>query len=409
MKTMYPGTFQPAERAVEALFLEEEVSDARLALLMNDASIDQILALDVSLKIIAWNRACEEATGIPRAEAMGKLLCSIWPQIVELPKMMEALVMALKGLKSFVPWESGTYREGYFEHHFIPLKSSGGAMGVLVIIHDVAHRVKAEQELQRLNQELLRKARELRDKTAELISFNWIASHDLKEPLRKIYTFIEMVATREGLKLSDAGRTNLRRAQSAVQRMGLLTDDIATFTQVSAPQEPLAEIALDDILQSILASFTRQVRECNAVIENVPLPPVVGYKNMLGLLFYHMLGNGLKFQVPDAQPHLRIGYELCSGAALNHETAEIDAEYHCISFEDNGIGIAPAYFEKVFGMFQRLHPQGAYRGTGMGLAICRKVVEAHDGFIVVESTEGKGSIFRCYLKVDFYTAQILHG
>jgi PAS domain S-box-containing protein len=401
MTTINQQPFHSRKRAVDELFIGENVSDAELVLSMNDASIDQILALNVSLKIIAWNRACEEATGVAKEDAIGKMFSEIWPDIVEFPKTMEALVLALKGIKSFVSWEHSAYRPGYLEHHFIPLKSPEGVTGVMVVIHDVAHRIKAEEELRRLNQELMRKARELRDKTAELISFNWIASHDLKEPLRKIYTFIEMVATKEGPRLSDAGRGNLRRAQSAVQRMGLLTDDIVTFTQVSAPSESLADVSLEDLMRATLAAFDRQIREIGAVIVHDPLPEVLGYKQMLGLLLHHMIGNGLKFRRDDEAPKLHVAYHLCSGAAVNHEAAEIEADYHCITFRDNGIGIAPNHFEKVFGMFQRLHPHAMYRGTGMGLPICRKVVEAHDGFIVLESAEGQGSIFRCYLKVDF--------
>lgn len=387
-----------SQHSIQDLYLDDGINEARLAMLMTDASIDQIMALDLSLKITAWNHACEQVTGIPREQATGRLFTELLCGVVEFPHVMEALVKALKGLKSFVPYEKAAYSGGYFEHHFIPLKSARGVIGVLIIIHDVAHRIKAEQELRRLNAELARKAKELQEKTDELTQFNWIASHDLKEPLRKIYTFIEMVATKEGIKLTDAARTNLRRAQSAAQRMGLLTDDIATFTQVAAPSEQLADVRLDEAFAAVINKHQRAIDNSGAVVDYPPMPTIKAYPEMLKLLFGHMLGNALKFHAEGAQPKVWISYTMVPGEQLNHPAANAGANYHCIGFQDNGIGFPPEYSEKIFGMFQRLNSEGTYKGTGMGLAICRKVAAAHGGFITVESEEGVGTTFYCYLE-----------
>jgi PAS domain S-box-containing protein len=376
---------------MQARVEKNEINELRLALLLNDASIDQILAIDNSLHIIAWNKACEDITGIPRDKALGKTLIDIHPRVANYPAIMEGIVRGIQGYQSFVPWEKGGYAAGYFEHHFIPLDDGAGIIGVQVVIHNVAHRIKAEQKLQRLNDELAAK-------TAEIASFNWIASHDLKEPLRKIYTFIELVATNEGSRISDAARGNLRRAQSAAHRMSLLTDDIATFTQVAAPTEQAATADLNAVLGKAVAQHRRRIESECALIEADPLPSIQGYPEMLALLFHHLLANALKFQKEGAQPKLQITYEQLSGTVLTHKNAMADASYHCISFRDNGIGFAPEYAEKIFGMFQRLNPAEAFKGTGMGLAICRKVAEAHHGFITVESDEGAGATFRCYLQ-----------
>ncbi len=376
-----------------SLQLAAEPDEAHLAVLMNEASIDQILALNLSLKITAWNRACEQTHGISREAAIGNLFTDVVTGVAEYPHIMEALVAALKGLKSFVPTEKGAYNGGYYEHHFIPLMSDGGVTGVMVVIHDVAHRVKAEQRLQRLNAELEGRA-------AEMAAFNHIASHDLKEPLRKIYTFIEMVATNEGAKISDVARSNLRRAQSAAQRMGLLTDDIATFAQVAAPSEKLAYADLQQLLDKAITQNKRKIENDGARISSSPelLPMIEGYPEMLGLLFNHLLSNALKFHADGAQPQVEVSYSLVRGETVAHHLAQRKAVYHCITFKDNGIGFEPEYSEKIFGMFQRLHPQESYKGTGMGLAICKKVAEAHNGFVTVESKEGGGSVFYCYLE-----------
>ncbi len=367
---------------------------------MNDASIDQILALDTNLHVIAWNKACEQVTGISREEAIGKPFTEVREGAQDYAHIMEALQMALKGFKSFITWEQGSYGGGYFEHHFIPLRADEGeeVTGVLNVIHDVAHRIKAEKELQALNRALTLKNRELKHKTEELANFNNIASHDLKEPLRKIYTFIEMVATAEGQKLTDVARNNLRRAQSAVQRMGLLTDDIVTYSEVTVPGEQLSEVDLRHIFLFAQHQYQQAIDDSKAVIAAEVLPVIVGYRDLLRHLWYHMLGNALKFHEQGAKPQVHIGYAYVSGKEIRLPEADAQAFYHCISFKDNGIGFDPAFSEKIFAMFQRLHPPGVYKGTGMGLPICRRIVEAHEGFITVQSKEGKGSTFSCYLK-----------
>src|SRR5690606_1176339 len=182
---------------------------------------------------------------------------------------------------------------GYVENHFIPLREAGDGgrvVGVLNIIHDVAQRSTAEKDLQALDRALQLRNRELKRKTAELANFNWIASHDLKEPLRKIYTFIEMVATKEGQNLSDTGRSNLRRAQSAVQRMGLLTDDIVTFSQVTAASEQLREVDLNHVFLFAQHKHQRTIEDTSAVVTAEPLPVIAGYPDLLQHLWYHMLG-----------------------------------------------------------------------------------------------------------------------
>jgi PAS domain S-box-containing protein len=377
-------------------FLQDE---ARLAGVLNDASIDQILAFDTNLAVIAWNKACELVTGIAKADAMGKSFNEVRAGAVDYPYIREAIENALKGFKSFVPWNNGSYGDGYFENHFIPLKDKDdNVISVLNIIHDVAHRIKAERELQTLNNALTQKNRELKQKTEELANFNWIASHDLKEPLRKIYTFIELVATKEGEKLSNAARSNLRRAQSAVQRIGLLTDDIVTFSKVTAPDEQLEVVDLREALAYAHAEHSRIISETNAVIESDPLPSIMSFPKMQQYLWYHMVGNSLKFHKPDEAPKVNISYRRLQGKDTGSQDASDEDWYHCISFKDDGIGFDPVYSDKVFEMFQRLDNKEHYKGTGMGLAICKKVAEAHDGFITVKSEAGNGAEFSCYLK-----------
>jgi len=381
----------------------ESLDESQIAHMLNDASIDQILALDTNLYVIAWNKACEQVSGIPKLKAIGSLFTSLCPEASALPAIMDAIEMALTGSKSFVPWEKGSYNGGYFENHFIPLKGygeDGPVTGVLNIMHDVSHRIKAEKELQALNRALTQKNKELQLKSEELANFNYIISHDLKEPLRKIYIFLEMVSMEEGTKLTDIARSNLRRAQSAVQRMGMLTDDLITFSQVTASNERLREINLRHSFVFAKHQLQKQIEESGAVVEADELSTIVGYQDLLEHLWHQMLSNALKFHGEGSTPQIWVAYKYVSGAHTGNPEADPRGHYHCISFKDNGIGFDPTLTDKIFGMFQRLHPQGSYKGTGMGLAICRRIVDAHEGFITVESVERQGSTFFCYLK-DF--------
>ena len=385
---------------------EKSLDDAQLARMLDDASIDQILALDTNLNVIDWNKACERISGISKQKAIGSQFTNLFPEASALPAIMEAIEMALKGFKSFVPWEKGSYGGGYFENHFVPLKEfgdDGPVIGVVNIIHDVAHRTKAERELQSLNRELMSKVKELRQKSDELANFNYIISHDLKEPLRKIYIFIEMAAIEDRERLSENARTNLQRAQSAVQRMEALTDDLITFSQVTASNERLQDINLRHSFVFAKHQLQSQIDASAAIVEADSLPTIRGYQDLLEHLWRQMLSNALKFQQEGNTPQVRVSYRRLAGDQTGNPDADPKAYYHCLSFTDNGIGMDTAFDDKIFGMFQRLHPQSAYKGSGMGLAICRKIVEAHEGFIKAESVAGQGSTFHCFLK-DFGSA-----
>lgn len=378
--------------------MHQGASQAQLAQELNDASIDQILAMDNDLCIIAWNRACEQVTGIAKYNALGRKFFDVLPAAQNYPQVVEALNNALKGFKSYLKWEHGSYNGGYFENHFIPLKNDRGEVtGVLNIVHDVAHRIKAERELEGLNEELWKKNMELTQRNAELANFTAIASHDLKEPLRKIYTFAELIMTHEAHKLSDAGRSNFRRIQKAVQRMGLLTDDIVTFSEVNKIDEKRTVIDLNNLLLMALHPFQAIIAHTEALILSAPLPQISGYDTALLHLFRQLVSNSLKFQPEGNKPRINIDYELVQGKVVKHQEALPNAQYHCIRVSDNGIGFEREYAERIFGMFQRLHREGAFKGSGMGLAICKKAVQLHHGFITADSEPGEGSTFSSYL------------
>lgn len=375
--------------------------EQRLALMeaMNNASIDAVLAFDTDLKIIAWNKTCEQLWDVLEEDALNTSFFTIFPTVKNSGTMTKAIGAALKGVKTFVPANKAAYAAGtYFESHFVPLKDeAGNVTGVLNIVHDVAHRVKAENELKSLNKSLARKNKELKQKNFELLSFTHITSHDLKEPLRKIYTFAEMILNKEAVFFTDAGKKYFKRIMAAVQRMNLLTDDILAYAQVNTEEKVLDQVDLNHILKFVKNNLAEKIDETGTVIKTDILPVITGYRTMLTQLFQNIIANAIKFQLPGDKPEISVRVKHIKGSEIKDADALADTEYACISFADNGIGFEPQYTERIFQMFQKLDNSERYAGTGIGLAICKKIVEMHQGFITAQSNPNGGSTFFCYL------------
>jgi PAS domain S-box-containing protein len=359
--------------------------------LINDSSIDQVLAFDNEMKIISWNRTCEIIKGKTRHEVIGKNVMAICPEM-ENENLKNAIENALKGYKSFVPHEKGPHGKGYYENHFIPLKENNRIIGVLNIIHDVAHRIKAENELKSLNKSLARKNKELKQKNAELSSLSQVTGHDLKEPLGRIYTFMEIILDEEKDRLSDKAKNYFKRFQASIQRLRLLADDIMLLSSISAEQQHKEEINLNHILKYVKANLSQVIESTNTEIKSVDLPSINGYRAMISQLFQNLIDNAMKFQPAGQKPVVTITWKMVKGDELKSLDANPETEYYCISIDDNGIGFERNEGKIIFNMFSRLHPT-EYAGTGIGLAICRKIAELHNGFIMAESTVNEGSCF----------------
>jgi PAS domain S-box-containing protein len=367
---------------------------------MTNASIDCMIALDGDSKIIAWNNAADLWTGHSFKEITGKNIFEVYPDARNMTGLVRGIKNALRGLKSFLPAGENSFIPGHFETHIVPLRNwDGEVQGSLQILHDVSHRVKAENELKALNRTLARQNAALIEAHEELAAFSKMAAHDLKDPLRKIYTFVELIMMHESAKLSNAGRTNFRRIQKSVQRMGLLTDDILNFSGISRSQ-PKEAIHLGELLDMEKDHLRESILETGAQIQSGPLPAINGYPAALIHIFRQLLSNALKFRKPDVPPVIRIGCERINGSFLTEFGALPDQQYFDLWFADNGIGFPPEESNRIFELFYRLHPDGLHRGNGMGLAIVRKVVRMHEGFVSADSRPGEGSIFHCYLPAE---------
>ena len=255
---------------------------------------------------------------------------------------------------------------------------------------EMVQRSKAEEEVRKLNTDLERKvaertaqlaerAKDLERSNMELQQFAYVASHDLQEPLRTIASFTQLLAKRYGDKLDDKAREFIGFAVDGSKRMQTLINDLLSFSRVGTQGKALAPVRCDAILDTVLRSVKRAIEESGAVITREPLPAVLADELQLGQLLQNLVGNAMKFR-GDKAPRIHIG-------------AERNGEGWKIWVRDNGIGIAPEHYDRIFVIFQRLHTKTQYAGTGIGLAVCKKIAERHGGRIWVEPAPGGGSTF----------------
>lgn len=271
--------------------------------------------------------------------------------------------------------------------------------GFVNVWEDITEHKQAEQKIRELNRSLQINNRELAALNSELKTFNSIAATDYTDTLRKLYTNLEFIISNEAGRLSDDGRANVRRAQSAIQKMKLLTDDIVAYSRIHTHDTDLEMVDLVQLLHSIEDDMTRVWPGIEIKIgceDN--MPPIQGYPFLLNLLFHHLIDNAIKFRKENSHPVIRVACEPV--AESTHPSAIPGTRYNIFTIEDDGIGFDQEHAEDVFLIFRRLHPKGAYKGSGIGLAICRKIMDIHGGFIVAESGPEQGAKFHCYFPVQ---------
>ena len=233
--------------------------------------------------------------------------------------------------------------------------------------------------------ELLEKARELARSNSELQQFVHVASHDLKEPLRTINSFVQLLQQKLGGTLDEESEEYVRYIVGGAHRIQQLIEDLLSYTRLNSRSLAPRRVDMEKILDNALSNLSFAVEESSAQVIRSPLPELVADPTHMLLLLQNLIGNALKFQ-DKQRPVVRV-------------SAEKGPEHWTFRVEDNGIGIDPQYFDKIFVVFQRLHSADQYPGTGIGLALCKKIVEQHGGKIWVESQVGKGSKFNFTIPV----------
>ncbi len=370
------------EKANEELTQQTELSKNIL-----DASVDLIAVFDTSLRFLTLNKHAEETYKVTTNEIAGRHIADVFPQTIE-TGMVGDLAKASKGeFVRQINYVSGVTKRHY-ESFYIPLKDKDGNVHrILAIAHDITDIMEANEKLQALNTELEKSNRELEQ-------FAYVASHDLQEPLRKIQTFTEL--GERNIDDPEILRKYLTKVGSSAQRMTELIKAVLNYSRLSKSEEEFVEVDLNNIIQSIYVDLELLIQEKKAVINYDTLPVIYGIPLQLHQLFINLVTNSLKFN--ENVPVINIASESVNGSEIADEPSVVkERDYIKISFSDNGIGFDQKFAEKVFSIFQRLHSDRRIAGTGIGLAVCKKIVENHQGFISVRSEMKKGTTFFIYL------------
>jgi PAS domain S-box-containing protein len=253
----------------------------------------------------------------------------------------------------------------------------GGCRCAIAIVRDVT-------EARRIDRDLQRTVAELERSNQELERFAYVASHDLQEPLRMVSGYVQLLKRRSAGKVDAEGVEYIAFAVDGVKRMQILINDLLTYSRVTAKPQTLADVPLDAVRDLALANLAAAVAETGAVVTSDPLPTVRGDRVQLVQLLQNLIGNAIKFHAAGEKPEV-------------HISAKTDGGVCQLSVRDYGIGIDPQYAEKIFVIFQRLHSREASPGTGIGLALCKRIAERHGGRIWFEPAPGRGTIFHVRL------------
>ncbi|HWY37633.1 MAG TPA: PAS domain S-box protein [Bacteroidia bacterium] len=357
--------------------IEEELheSEKRYHLLVNEVEDYAIITLDLRGNIITWNKGAEKIKGYKEEEVIGKSFSIFYTrEDIEKGIPQQNLEEARKEKKhTYSGWRVRKDKSLFWADVVITqlADDKGNLRGFVKITRDLSERRKAEEEI-------IKKTEELKRSNEELEQFAYVASHDLQEPLRMVTSYVQLLAKRYKDKLDGDAIDFIDFAVDGANRMRTLIYSILEFSRINKTLTP-SNVDLNERLEGIIKDLGFAIHESGAKITIGDLPVVYGDPVLLGQLFFNLLANAIKFR---SERPLEISI-----------TAKKTNGEYLFAVKDNGIGIRKEYSEKIFAIFQKLHTIDKYPGTGIGLSICKKIVERHGGKIWVESEIDKGSVF----------------
>lgn len=329
-------------------------------------TVDVIIIFDVNLNIIDMNKRAR-ALYDQDHNSIGRNVLELYPQ-ARGSHFIKGINDALAGKQTHnAARESVVHHGTFYESFFVPLYSGDKITGAMAIHHDVSEILKMASDLKETNEQLQKSNRELEQ-------FAYVTSHDLQEPLRKIRTFADLAE--RSIEDKKALIKSLGKISASAERMSTLIHDILNYSRLSHVDVKQDVVDLNDVLDQVMQDLELTIEEKEAVIESNRLPRVLGSSRHLMQVFFNIISNALKFCT--ATPCIKIN---CRPVQNSYE----------ITFSDNGIGFDQVYAEQIFGVFQRLHHRSEFDGTGIGLALCKRIVENHGGSIKATSIPNKGT------------------
>src|SRR5436190_1919641 len=367
------------ELHVQARTQELQKLQKRNESILNSAG-EGIYGLDLQGRTTFVNPAAAKMTGWKVDELIGKPESEVF---CKAPDGLSPAQATHPGEQVFFRRDGSTFPVEYVRS---PIMEKDRLVGAVVMFKDITER-------KRTHDALARKAAELARSNAELEQFAYVASHDLQEPLRKIQAFGDRLKAKlDAMGIQD-GREFLERMQSAAARMQRLINDLLTFSRVISKSQPLVPVDLNQVTKEVLSDLEVRIEQTKAHIDVSHLPTLQADPMQMRQLLQNLIGNALKFQAPNSKPQIQIQAQSVrkpfNGAAAGGSEQEVCE----LSIKDNGIGFDEKYSEKIFAMFQRLHGHNEYEGTGVGLAVCRRIADRHGGSIAAKGKPGEGATF----------------
>jgi len=336
-----------------------------------------LVAADQSGKILLFNEAAAQILGTN----LGHTALIDWPRVCTFyladghtpcPDEQSPLLRAIRGeeadnVELLIATPSDPPRELWCAVNLRPLKSESGVIqGGVIVLQDISERKKLAEEAARSN--------------AALQQFASVAAHDLQEPIRTVSGFVDLLAENQGSAIDEESARCMSKIKGGVKRMQTLINDLLSYSRIQTKPQVLSPTDCNEIVEGAILNLNASIRSSGGGITFDQLPTVIADISQLSQLFENLLGNALKFAEPGRPPTV-------------HVSAKKEGIEWLFSIKDNGIGIAKEFSEKIFLVFQRLHSSNAYPGTGIGLAVCQKIVERHGGRIWFDSEPGIGTTF----------------
>ena len=381
-----------------------ELIVANYARSLIEASLDPLVTISADGKITDVNAASIKVTGIAREKLIGTDFSNYF---TEPKKAQEGYLQVFeKGFVSDYPLtikhKDGNLTDVLYNAS-VYKDSKGKILGVFAAARDVTEQKWAKDlrvantELAYQNDEKEKRAAELVIANKELESFNYISSHDLQEPLRKIQVFASRLIADESQNLSTRGIDHIFRMQEAANRMQALIADLLAYSRTTSSERKFEITDLNTVIESVKKDFADAIDVKKAIIEVAEMCDVRIIPFQFRQLLENIIGNSLKFAKPDFPPHIIIKSSIIKGSELNSLKLLSEKEYCHITITDNGLGFEPQYKDQIFELFKRLHDKEKIKGTGIGLSIVKKIVDNHNGLITATSELNNGATFDIYL------------
>ena len=381
-----------AARRRAEIALEEQ---ARLLTDIIDTIPEMVYLTDADGRYLLDNRAHRRYLGVhPGESVLGKKASDLYPKDLAARHARDDAFVVSTGApirNHEEPARPASPNIHWLSTTKMPFRNAGGRIiGLLGVNVDITKRKEDEEKLQRF-------AAQLERSNSELQNFASVASHDLQEPLRKIQAFGDRLKTKCSDQLGEQGRDYLDRMQNAAQRMQTLIQDLLQLSRITSRAQPFQACDLGTIVREVISDLEVAIEQAGGKLEVGELPSVDADPLQMRQLFQNLIANALKFRRPGETPIVRISSELSTATDYSLAGARPRDKIVRVKVEDNGIGFDQKFADQIFVVFQRLHTKQEYEGTGIGLAVCRKITDRHGGSIVAHSQEGRGATFEVSL------------